>query len=51
MDQGLPVLGTPLGHPVNVEAQLETLAIEHQEFLDRIRLLSDLKCAWSLLLH
>ena len=30
---------------------METLAIEHQEFLDRIPLVPDLQCAWSLLLH
>ena len=50
-DQGLRVCGTPLGHPAYVEAQLETLAVEHQDFLDRIPLLTDLQCAWSLLLH
>ena len=37
VDQGLRVLGTPFGHPAYVEAQLETLAVEHQDFLDRIR--------------
>ena len=37
--------------PVYVEAQLEILAVEHQEFLDRILLLPDLQCAWSLFLH
>ena len=51
VDQGFRVLGTPLGHPAYVEAQLETLAVEHQDFLDRIPLLPDLQCAWSLLLH
>ena len=38
-------------HQVYVEAQLETLAIEHQEFLDRIPLVQDLQCACSLLLR
>ena len=48
---GLKVLGTPLGHPVYVQEQLEIIAAEHQQFLDKIPTVPDLQCAWALLLH
>ena len=48
---GLKVLGTPLGHPAYVQEQLEIIAAEHQQFLDKIPTVPDLQCAWALLLH
>ena len=51
MEQGLKLLGTPLGHPEYVSEQLERLATEHQTLLDRIPVVPDLQCAWAILLH
>ena len=49
--QGIKVLGTPLGHPEFVRAHLDRIAIEHRTFLERIPSVPDLQSAWSLLLH
>ena len=48
---GLKVLGTFLGHPAHVQEQLEIIAAEHQQFLDKIQTVPDLQCVWALLLH
>ena len=50
-EQGVRVLGTPLGHVDFVEAQLTKKLVEHNVFLQRIPLLADVQSAWSLLLH
>ena len=47
VQQGMKVLGTPLGHPSFVEAQLT----EQRTFLERIPEVEDLQSAWSLLVH
>ena len=50
-DQGITVLGTPIGHPDFVAAQLEAVRREHEVLLDRIPSISDLQSAWLLLVH
>ena len=49
--QGMKVLGTPLGHPEFVKTNLELKSISHQTFLDRIPLLQDVQASWLLLVH
>ena len=49
--QGLKVLGSPLGHPAYVQKFLEKVTWKHQLLLDRIPLVQDLQCAWLILLH
>ena len=44
------MLGTPLGHREFVEAQLRAITAEHQVLLNRIPHVTDLQCAWLLLL-
>ena len=51
VQQGIRVLGAPLGHPAFIADQSENLAVEHQTLLDRIPSLEDLQCGWALLLH
>ena len=51
VEQGVTVLGTPLGDVDFVEAQLTKKLAEHTVFLERIPLLADVQSAWSLLLH
>ena len=48
--QGIIVLGTPLGCMDFVEAQLAEKTEEHEILLERIPKVSDLQCAWLLLL-
>ena len=50
-ERGLKVLGTPVGHPDFVRANLEQRSRSHQPFLDRISLLEDTQSAWLLLVH
>ena len=50
-EQGIEVLGTPLGHPAFVSAHLDRISTEHQVFLERIPSVPDLLSAWVLLLH
>ena len=50
-EQGLKILGTPLGHPDFVERHLEHVARKQQVLLDRIPLVSDVQSGWLLLLH
>ena len=49
--QGIKVLGSPLGHPAFIEGFLQKKVIEHQTLFDSIPLLPDLQSEWSLLLH
>ena len=49
--QGMKVLGTPLGHLAFVRAHLERTSREHQTLLDRIPMVSDLQSSWLLLVH
>ena len=49
--QGIKVLGTPLGHADFVRAHLDRKVEEHQELLRRIPTVPDLQSAWLLLLH
>ena len=49
--QGIKVLGTPLGHPDYVAAQLEKILEKQHIFLQRIPSIPDLQSAWLLLLH
>ena len=47
-DQGVRILGTPLGHPDYVRAQLQSLSATHDA---KVPTLPDLQCAWMVLLH
>ena len=49
--QGIKILGTPLGHPHFVEAHLNRKSAEHDVLLERIPTVPDLQSAWALLLH
>ena len=49
--QGIKVLGTPLGHADFVRAHLDRKVEEHQELLRRIPTVPGLQSAWLLLLH
>ena len=44
--QGIIVLGTPLGDVAFIQAYLEKKATEQRTLLDRIPLISDLQSAW-----
>ena len=48
--QGLIVLGTPLGSAEFVQRELAELSVKHQSLLDRIPHVQDLQSAWLLLL-
>ena len=48
--QGVKVLGTPLGSPEYVQAMLERLSASHQRLIDRIPHITDLQSAYLLLL-
>ena len=49
--QGIRVLGTPLGHRDFVAAHLARVLRSHQTLLERIPAVQDVQCAWALLLH
>ena len=48
-EQGVRILGTPLGHPDFVHT--ENVLKEHGVLLSRIPLVEDVQSAWALLLH
>ena len=50
-DQGIRVLGTPLGHADFVETQLRERLDDHQLLQIRIPEVPDLQSAWALLQH
>ena len=50
-ERGLRVLGTPLGTPEYVAAQLDTLTTQHGRLLARLPDVPDLQVAWLLLLY
>ena len=50
-EQGIKVLGSPMGHPAFVARQLERTSVKHQVLFDRIPLVEDVQSAWLLLLH
>ena len=49
--QGVKILGTPLGHHDFVQTELELVATDHQVLLDRIPGVPDVQTAWLLLPH
>ena len=49
--QGITVLGTPLGTAAFVESQLEMKVAQQRTLLERIPAVPDLQSAWLLLLH
>ena len=49
--QGLKILGSPLGHPASVQRFLNSISEEHQTSLKRIPLVGDVQAAWLLLVH
>ena len=50
-EQGIKVLGTPLGHEDFVAAHLQRVLRKHQTLLERVPVLQDIQSAWTLLLH
>ena len=50
-DQGVRILGTPLGHPDFVRSQLSVLSETHDQLLEKVLTIQDLQCAWLLLLY
>ena len=50
-EQGIRVLGAPVGHPDFVRSHLQKTAGEHQTLLEMIPLLPDVQSAWMMLLH
>ena len=48
--QGVKILGSPVGHPGYVSAQLQEKSDSHSVLLDRIPAMEDLQAAWLLLL-
>ena len=50
-DQGITILGTPVGRPEFVESALAKILANHRELLTRIPEVQDLQCAWLLLLY
>ena len=49
--QGMKILGTPLGNPEFVRRFLAQLSSKHRVLLQRIPLLDDVQSAWLLLAH
>ena len=49
-EQGVKILGTPLGHPRYVSTQLAALTDKHEQF-SKILQVPDLQYAWILLLY
>ena len=49
--QGIKVLGCPLGHDDFIAAELQALGAKHQILLQAIPAVQDLQSAWLLLLH
>ena len=49
--QRVTILGTPLGHPDFISAQLQQKIQDHKILLERIPAVTDVQSAWSLLLH
>ena len=45
-EQGIKVLGSPVGHPAFVTRQLERTSVKHQVLSDRIPLVEDVQSAW-----
>ena len=50
-ENGIKVLGTPLGSPEFVQAHANARMQEEQRFLDEIPHLQDLQCSWALLAY
>ena len=50
-EQGIKVLGTPLGHADYVSRHLQTVLEEQHILLDRIPRVQDVQSAWLILLH
>ena len=49
--QGIVVLGTPLGDPAFSQAHLDKKVADQRTLLERIPLVADLQSSWSILLH
>ena len=48
--QGVRVLGIPIGHVEFVQAELRATTVKHQTLVERIPLVQDLQSAWLILL-
>ena len=51
VDQGVRLLGTPLGHPDFVRAQLASWSTVHDQLMQQVPTIPDLQCAWMMLLY
>ena len=51
IENGIKVLGVPIGQPAFVEAIVEERMTEERRLLERIPQMPDLQCAWALLLY
>ena len=49
-EQGVKILGTPLGHPSYVRSQLVALSAMHEHLMSNTLQVQDSQCAWILLL-
>ena len=49
--RGVIILGTPVGHPAFVKAELQKKLQEQNKLLEAIPLVSDVQSAWLLLLY
>ena len=49
--QGMKLLGNPLGHPDFVRTNLDLKSISHHSSLDRILVLQDVQASWLFLVH
>ena len=50
-DQGVVILGTPLGHEEFVRSHLAKKSVKHDQLVEKILLVPDLQSAWILLLY
>ena len=50
-EQGVKILGIPLGHPSKMRSQLVALTVKHEHLISNILQKQDLQCVWILLLY
>ena len=51
MQQGIKILGAPLGHHDYVQHHLERVADQHQRFMNMLPSVPNLQSSWLLLVH
>ena len=50
-DQGVVILGTPLGHEEFVRSHLDKKSVKHDQLIEKMLLVPDLQSTWILLLY